>query len=160
MNKPNIHPEARVASGAKIIGDVTLKKGANVWYNAVLRGDVGKIVIGENSNVQDCATVHLSDYSSSILGDYVTVGHNAVIHGCVVGDNTLIGMGAVVLDNAVIGKNCIIAAGALVPMNMVIPDNSLVIGSPAKVRRETTEADWEANHANAAHYATNPMPEA
>lgn len=160
MSNPKIHPEARVASGAKIIGDVTLEKGANVWYNAVLRADIGKIVIGENTNIQDCACVHLSEHSSTILGSHVTVGHGAIIHGCVVDDDTLIGMGAIVMDNAKIGKNCIIAAGAVVLENAVIPDNSLAVGCPAKVIRENPPAIREENHEHAAQYAVTPMPEA
>ncbi len=145
---PIIDDSVYISENAAVIGNVTLKKGASIWFGASLRGDEGEIVIGENSNVQDNATLH----NSVVLGEGVTVGHNAIVHGCTVGDNSLIGMGATILDGAVIGKNCIIGAGALVTGGTVIPDGSLALGAPAKVKRELTDAEIEANAKNAEEY--------
>ncbi|MBR5478861.1 MAG: gamma carbonic anhydrase family protein [Clostridia bacterium] len=145
---PIIDEDTYISENASIIGSVTLKKGANIWFSAVLRGDEAEIVIGEDSNVQDNATVH----GKVTVGKGVTVGHNAILHGCTVGDNSLIGMGATVLDGAVIGKNCIIGAGALVTGGTVIPDGSLALGAPAKVKRELSDTEVEANSKNAREY--------
>ena len=145
---PIIDNDTYISETASVIGNVTLKKGASVWFGASLRGDEGEIVIGENSNVQDNATVH----NRTILGKGVTVGHNAIIHGCTIGDNSLIGMGATILDGASIGKNCIVGAGALVTGGTVIPDGSLVLGAPAKIKRELSDAEIEANAKNAEEY--------
>ncbi len=125
-----------VAPGAMVIGNVVLSKQVSVWFNAVLRGDNDAIVVGEGSNIQDCAVLHVDKGSPISIGRRVTVGHKVTLHGCTIGDNSLIGMNAVVLNGAVIGKNCLIGANALVTEGMQIPDNSLVLGSPAKVRKE------------------------
>ena len=153
-NKPVIAEDAFVAENAAIIGKVTLEKGANIWYGAVLRGDENTIVIGENSNVQDNATVHVAKSNPVVLGKNVTVGHNAIIHGCTVGDGTMIGMGAGVLNGAVIGKGWLIGAGALSKEGMKIPDGSLCVGVPAKIIRQMDDAGKEKILANAALYVS------
>ena len=137
-----------ICEGAAVVGDVTLGKGVSVWYNAAIRGDQGPIVVGEDTNIQECAVLH----ETSTIGKGCTIGHGAVVHGCTVGDNTLIGMGAIVLNGAKIGRDCIIGAGALVPQGMEIPDGSLAFGSPAKVRRALTAEEIESNRAAAAFY--------
>ncbi|CAN5620984.1 gamma carbonic anhydrase family protein [soil metagenome] len=150
---PVLAGENFVADTAAVIGDVTLAEGASVWYGASLRGDVHFIRIGKASNVQDNATVHVSRGTHPcVIGAYVTVGHNAVVHGCTVHDDVLMGMGAVVLDGAVIGAGAIVGAGALVTMNTLIPPGSLAVGAPAKVVRPLTEDEIQRNRANAIHY--------
>ena len=124
---------AFVAENATLAGSVRLEKNSSVWYGAVLRADTGRIAIGENSNVQDNAVLHCDPGGQVVLGKNVTVGHSALVHGCTVGDNSLIGMHATILNHAVVGRNCIIGAGALVPEGMVIPDNSVAVGVPARV---------------------------
>ena len=121
------------AESANVIGEVILKPGASVWFNAVIRADNAPIQIGVGSNVQDGAVLHTDPGVKLTVGAGVTIGHNAMLHGCTIGDNTLIGIGAVILNHAVIGRNCIVGANALVTERMVIPDNSLVVGSPGKV---------------------------
>jgi carbonic anhydrase/acetyltransferase-like protein (isoleucine patch superfamily) len=135
---PEIHTSAFVASGARIIGDVRLGEGASVWYNAVLRGDSDHITVGAGSNVQDNVSVHVDAAHPVVIGRDVSVGHNAVVHGCTIGDGSLIGMGSVVLSGAVIGDGCLVAAGAVVLEGTIVPAGSLVAGVPAKVRRELT----------------------
>ena len=147
---PEIHPEARIAENAAIIGEVTLGAGASVWYGAVLRGDAGFIRIGENSNVQDCCCLHGA--KNTAVGKNVTIGHGAIVHGCTVEDNCLIGMGATILDGAVIGEGSIIGAGALVGEGKVIPPRSLVVGVPGKVIREVSDEQFEGILKNAALY--------
>ncbi len=137
---------------AYVAGTVTLGDGANIWCGACIRGDIAPVTIGRDTNVQDNATVHVGKGFPAALGEGVTVGHNAVVHGCTVGDNTLIGMGAVVLDGAVIGENCIIGAGTLIPQRKVIPAGSVVFGSPYRIVRRVTEEDVAANAENAAGY--------
>lgn len=139
---------AYIAPTAQIIGDVTLSPDANVWYNAVLRGDCGPITVGEGTNIQDLCIVH----EKTAIGKYCTVGHGAIIHGCTVGDYCMIGMGAIILSGAVIGDNCIVGAGALVTGKTNAPPGSLLLGSPAKVVRTVTEEQLEELRANAAHY--------
>ncbi len=146
--KPQIDEDVFVADDAAIIGDVTVKSGASIWFGAVLRGDQAHIEIGEMSNVQDNATVH----ANATLGRGVTVGHNAIIHGCTIGDNTLIGMGAIVLDGAEIGKNCIVGAGALVTGGKKFPDGSLIVGAPATVKRELSREQITSIKENADEY--------
>lgn len=128
-----------ICDGACVVGDVTLGKGVSVWYNAVIRGDKGPIVIGENTNVQDGVVMH----NVTRVGAGCTLGHNAIVHGCTIGDNVLIGMGAVVLDGAKIGDNCLVGAGSLVTGKMDAPAGSMILGSPAKVVRPLTEAEIE-----------------
>jgi carbonic anhydrase/acetyltransferase-like protein (isoleucine patch superfamily) len=132
---PQIHESAFIAASADVIGRVTLHENASVWYHATLRGDINEIVIGANSNIQDNAVVHLADDYGCYVGEFVTVGHSAILHACTVKDEVLVGMGAIVLDGAVIGERSIIGAGALVTKDMIVPPGSLVIGSPAKVVR-------------------------
>jgi carbonic anhydrase/acetyltransferase-like protein (isoleucine patch superfamily) len=129
-----------VAENAVVIGRVRLKRGASVWFNAVLRGDNEWIEIGERSNVQDNCTLHTDPGYPLTLGEGCTVGHNAVLHGCTIGNNTLIGMGAIVMNGARVGANCIIGAGALVGENKTVPDNSLFVGSPARKLRDVDDA--------------------
>ena len=125
-----------LAPGARVIGNVVLKHNANVWFNAVIRGDVEPIVVGAHTNVQDCAVLHTDLGCPLTIADYVTVGHQAILHGCEIGENSLIGISAVVLSGARVGKNCLIGANSLVTEGKEIPDNSLVMGSPGKVVRE------------------------
>ncbi len=152
LKKPRIAPSAFVAPGAVVLGDVTVGAGCSVFFGAVIRAEHDAITLGENTNIQDNCVLHVDAGFPLTLGRGVTVGHGAVLHGCAVGDNTLIGMGAVVLNGAVVGRNCIVGAGALVPQNAVIPDGTLVLGAPAKVRRQVTEAEIAANAASAAGY--------
>ena len=141
-----------IAPGAFVIGDVKLGENVGIWYNAVVRGDSNAIEIGDNTNVQDNATIHTDADFPVHIGNGVTIGHNAIVHGCTVGDNSVIGMGSIILNGAVIGENCIVGAGALVTGKLCVPANSLVLGNPAKVVRELTEAEIGSNRANAAHY--------
>ncbi len=136
---PALHENVFIADGARVIGDVRLLEGSSVWYNAVLRADGDSITIGVGSNLQDNVAVHVDSGHPVVLGENVSVGHNAVIHGCTIGDGSLVGMGAVVLNGAQIGSGCLIAGGAVVLEGTVVPDGSLVAGVPAKVRRELTD---------------------
>ena len=138
---PEVHPDAFVAPTAVVLGAVALAAGSSVWYHAVLRGDCESITIGANSNIQDNCTVHADPGYPVVLGSGISVGHNAVLHGCTVEDDVLVGMGATVLNGARIGTGSLVAAGAVVPQGMQVPPNSLVAGVPAKVRRELTEED-------------------
>ena len=147
MDKP-VTEGALLAPGVVICGDVTLEKDVNVWYGAVLRGDNGPIRVGQGSNIQDNCVLH----DKTTIGKFCTIGHGAVVHGCTVGDNTLIGMGTTVLNGAVIGRDCIVGAGSLVPQGMVIPDGSMAFGSPAKIRRPLTEEEIANNRGTAALY--------
>jgi carbonic anhydrase/acetyltransferase-like protein (isoleucine patch superfamily) len=135
---PEIHPETFVAEGARIVGRVILGRGVSVWYNCVLRADIATITVGENTNIQDGCLVHVDVGLDTVLGANVTVGHGAILHACRVGDNSLIGMGATVLDGAVIPSNAIVGAGALVPPKRTYPEGTLILGSPAKVARTLT----------------------
>ncbi len=141
-----------ILQGAVVVGDVSLEQEVSVWYNAVLRGDVAAITVKKGSNIQDNVAVHASEGYPVTVGEYVSVGHGAILHGCSVGDNSLIGMGAILLDGVVVGKNCIIGAGALLPKNTQIPDNSLVIGFPGTVKRSVTREEILRNQQNATHY--------
>ena len=152
LKKPVIDPSVFVAPNATVMGDVTLSEGCSVFFGAVIRAEKAPITIGPETNIQDNCVLHVDEGFPINLGKGVTVGHSAILHGCTVGDNSLIGMGAIVLNGAVIGRNCVIGAGALVPQNAVIPDGSLAVGCPAKVRRETTEDDLASNARAAAHY--------
>lgn len=149
---PTLDPTAFVAAGARVVGGVTLGPGASVWYNAVLRADGDTITVGANSNLQDNVSVHVDAGRPVVIGENVSVGHNAVVHGCTIGDGSLIGMGAVVLNGARIGSGCLIAGGAVVLEGSEIPDGSLVAGVPAKVRRELTEEERAGLLRNAEHY--------
>ena len=150
--KPKNSGENWVAPNAVIIGDVTLDKNSSIWFNATLRGDVEPIVIGEGSNIQDGSVVHTDPGCPTIVGNNVTVGHLVMLHGCIIEDDCLIGIGSTILNKAKIGKNSIIGANALVTENKIIPDNSLVVGSPGRVLRKVTEEEIKAIHENAKHY--------
>lgn len=152
MKEPIREAQTRVAPGAVLVGEVRLCRGASVWYNAVLRADAGPITVGEGSNVQDCCVLHVSEGFPLTLGRGVTVGHGAVLHGCTVGDNTVVGMGAILLNGARVGADCLIGAGALVTEGTVIPDGTLAFGSPARPVRPLTDAEIAHNHAMAQHY--------
>ena len=141
-----------VFPGAVMVGDVKVGENCSIWYNAVIRADEEAIVIGDETNVQDNAVLHVTTGLPLTIGRGVTVGHGAILHSCTVGDNSLIGMGATVLDGAVIGKDCIVAAGAVVTPRTVIPDGSMVMGAPAKVKRELRPDEIEANRVNAQVY--------
>ncbi|MDF2506375.1 MAG: gamma carbonic anhydrase family protein [Microbacterium sp.] len=149
---PSIDDSAFIADGARIVGDVSLAAGASVWYNAVLRGDSAGISIGPDSNVQDNVAVHVDSGHPVVVGAKVSVGHNAVVHGCTIGDGTLVGMGAVILSGATIGAGCLIAGGAVVLGDADIPAGSLVAGVPAKVRRTLSEEEQSRLLANADSY--------
>lgn len=150
--QPRIDHSAYVADGAQVIGDVVLESGASVWFNAVLRGDTERISIGPGSNIQDGAIVHADPGFPCSVGANVVTGHGAILHGCQIGDDCLIGMGAIILNGARIGTGSIVAAGALVPEGKEYPPRSLIMGVPAKVVRETTERDLEQIASGARHY--------
>jgi gamma-carbonic anhydrase len=142
---PTVHATSFVAPGAVVIGAVTLAAESSVWYTSVLRGDINGIRVGAQSNVQDGSVLHVSDDFACVLGERVTVGHRAIVHAAEVGDEVLIGMGAIVLDGARIGARSIIAAGALVTKGMLVPEGSLVLGSPARVARTLSPEERQAN---------------
>ena len=130
-----------IAESADVVGDVSLGEGVSIWYQAVLRGDVAPISVGRNTNIQDGAIVHTATDGPAEIGDDVSIGHGAIVHACKIGNRTLIGMGAIILDGAVIGNDCIIGAGALVTKNTVIPDGSMAFGSPARVIRPLNDEE-------------------
>ncbi len=141
---PEIHPEAWVHPSAVIVGEVRLGRGASVWPGAVLRGDEGAVVIGEDTNIQDGVIAHATGgLSRTTIGARVTVGHRAILHGCTVADEVLVGMGAILLDNCVVERHCVIGAGALVPVGRRIPERSLVMGTPARVVRTLSDEEIE-----------------
>jgi carbonic anhydrase/acetyltransferase-like protein (isoleucine patch superfamily) len=144
-----------IAPTASVMGDVVLKKNASIWWGAVARGDTDTLTIGENSNVQDGSVLHADHGMPLLIGANVTVGHMVMLHGCTIGDNSLIGIGSIVLNGAKIGKNCLIGAGALIPEGKEIPDNSLVMGSPGKVVREVSEQQAMGLKMSALHYVEN-----
>lgn len=150
--EPVIHETAFIAPNSAIIGDVTIGKDSSVWFGAVLRGDEAPITVGERSNIQDNATVHCDGGMPAIIGDDVTIGHNAVVHSCVIGDRTVVGMGAVVLSGADIGEDCIVAAGAVVKSGCTVPPKTLVAGIPAEVKKTLSEEAVASNRSNAAEY--------
>jgi carbonic anhydrase/acetyltransferase-like protein (isoleucine patch superfamily) len=151
-NAPQLHPESWVAPNAAVLGRVTLAEKVGVWYSATLRAEFEPIEIGAGSNVQDSATIHVDPGFPAKIGAGVTIGHNAVLHGCTVEDGCLIGMNATVLNGATIGAGSIVGAGAMVPAGMTVPPRSLVAGVPAKVRRELSDDEVKGNQANAAAY--------
>ena len=154
-NTPDLNDNSWVASNAVLIGKVILKKDANIWFNVVLRGDIELITIGEGSNVQDGSVFHTDPGCPLSLGKNVTIGHMVMLHGCEVGDDTLIGIGSTILNKTKIGKNCIIGAHTLITENKIIPDRSLVLGSPGKVIRQVTDKEVEEIKENAKHYVEN-----
>jgi carbonic anhydrase/acetyltransferase-like protein (isoleucine patch superfamily) len=152
---PVVPESAYVADNATVLGDVRLGENCSVWFGAVLRGDSSSITLGANSNVQDNAVLHGDEGLPVIIGSNVTVGHRVMLHGCTIGDGSLIGIGAVVLNRARIGMHCLVGAGALVTEGKEFPDGSLIMGSPAKVVREMTAEQKAAVLASAAHYVEN-----
>lgn len=151
-HEPTIAKGVWIAPNAQVIGRVTLGEDVGIWYGAVLRGDINTIRIGARSNIQDNAVVHLADNFGVELGEDVVVGHGAILHACKIGNNVLVGMGSIVMDGAEIGDDCVIAAGALVTPGKKIPAGSLVVGSPGKVARETTQAERNSNRSMALKY--------
>lgn len=141
-----------IAPGAVVLGDVQLSEDVNIWYHATVRGDRSSIVIGKGTNIQDNSVVHVDAGFPVVIGENVTVGHGAILHGCSIGDNSLVGMGAIVMNGAEIGKNCIIGAGALVTQGTKAPDNSLLLGNPARIKRQVTEEEIAGSLQNAAFY--------
>ena len=152
---PEIDESVFVAESADIIGDVKIGKNSSIWYNTVLRGDEHAIRIGENTNIQDGTVIHVGWDVDTVIGDNVTVGHKALVHGCKIGNNSLVGMGAIVLNGAEIGEYCMIAAGALVTQNKKFPDGVLIMGSPAKVVRELTDEEKQSLIKSADDYYKN-----
>ena len=150
--RPDVEKATFIAESATLSGDIHLAENTSVWFGASVRAEVASITIGRDSNVQDNAVLHCDIGGCVTLGENVTVGHCALVHGCTVGDGSLIGMHATLLNHCVVGKNCIIGAGALVPEGMVIPDNSVAVGVPARVIKQVSAAQVEANLHNAAHY--------
>jgi carbonic anhydrase/acetyltransferase-like protein (isoleucine patch superfamily) len=151
-HKPDMDESCFVAENATVIGRVKMGENSSIWFGTVVRGDSSDIIIGENTNIQDNCTIHVNDGQPTLIGDNVTAGHGAIIHACTIGNNVLIGMGAIVLDGAEIGDNVIIGAGALVPPNKKIPSNSMVMGTPAKIVRELSEEDRKSIIETALHY--------
>jgi carbonic anhydrase/acetyltransferase-like protein (isoleucine patch superfamily) len=151
-HEPQIDPDAWVAPNATVIGHVRIAADANVWFGAVMRGDIAEIVLGARSNLQDNAVIHTEAGNPTIIGEDVSIGHGAIVHGCVVEDGCLIGMNATVLNGAVVGANSLVAAGALVLEGTVIPPRSLVAGVPAKVRRELSDDEVAGLLGNSARY--------
>lgn len=152
MDKPTVGTDVYMAEGAIVRGNVELGDSVSIWFNAVVRTEQNPIKIGKCSNIQDNCVVHTDPWNQVTIGEYVTVGHGAILHGCTIGDGCLIGMGAIVMNDAVIGKNCIIGAGSLITEGTIIPDNSVVMGSPGKVKRELTNDDAAKLRLNAEHY--------
>ena len=152
QQNPEIHASAFVAAGAVVLGGVSVGELASIWYGCVISGDINHIRIGPRSNVQDGTIIHVADDHPAILGEGVSVGHRAIVHACEIGDETLVGMGAIVMDGSVIGPRCIIGAGALVTKRSKIPEGSLVLGSPARVVRSLSLAERQDNARLAAKY--------
>lgn len=152
LKTPVLGQNVYVASGAVVRGDVTLGDNSSVWFNTVIRAEAGSAVIGNDTNIQDNSVLHVDHGADIRIGSQVTIGHGAIVHGCTIKSNSLIGMGAIIMNHAVIGENCIIGAGTLITQNTVIPDNSLVMGSPGKVIRSVTEEEIEDIKKNAAYY--------
>ncbi|MBC8452530.1 MAG: gamma carbonic anhydrase family protein [Spirochaetes bacterium] len=151
---PEIAESAFVFESAEVIGQVSIGSRSSVWVNAVVRGDIGCISIGESSNIQDNCVIHITEGLPASIGDRVTVGHGAILHSCTVGNDCLIGMGSIILDNAVIGDNSMVGAGSLVTQGKTFPPNSLILGSPAKVVRSLTENELKNNRMSAERYAS------
>jgi len=150
---PTLAGQVFVAAGAKIIGDVTIGHGSGIWFNTVIRGDDAPVRIGCYTNIQDGSVVHVQDAARpTTIGDYVTAGHNVILHGCTIGDNCIIGMGAIILTGAKIGDNCIIGAGTVIGESKEIPPGSLVVGVPGRIIRTVGEADIADIRASARHY--------
>ena len=145
IKKPKIHDTAFIADGARVIGDVVLNAHSSIWYNTVCRGDINKVVIGERSNIQDNSVLHLENDQGVIVGNDVTIGHKAIIHGCTIYDGALIGMGSIIMNGVVIGKGATVGAGAVVTEGIVVPDFGLVVGVPGKVIKTLSESTYHQN---------------
>ena len=152
LSRPKLGKEVFIARGAVVLGDVTLGDNASVWFNAVLRGDINRIVLGHHTNVQDNAVFHLADDYACVVGNYVTVGHGAIVHACTIQDQVLVGMGSTILDGAVIGEESIVGARTLVTQGAQIPPGSLVVGAPGKVVRRLTDQERANLHQMAEKY--------
>ena len=152
-NSPIIPESCYISESVDIIGDVKMGEEVNVWFGTVIRGDMNFVKIGSRTNIQDNSTVHVTtDIAPTIIGSGVTIGHNAIIHGCTIEDNCLIGMGSIIMDEAIIGEGSLIGAGAVVPPNIIVPPKSLVVGLPAKVVRQVNEYETEEIFERAQHY--------
>lgn len=149
---PEVHKEAKIFRNACISGDVLVKKGANIWYNVSIRGDMDKVIIGENTNIQDNSVIHTNIDLPTIIGDNVTVGHNAIIHACTVKDNALIGMGSILLDGCIVEEGALVGAGTVVPPNKTVPAYHLAIGNPMKIIRELKPIEIAGIKENKDHY--------
>ena len=152
---PTIAPESWIAPNATVIGQVELAKNVSIWWNVTLRGDTDRLVVGENSNIQDGSVLHTDPGLQLTIGKNVTVGHMVMLHGCTIGDGSLIGIGSTVLNRAVIGKNCLVGANSLVPEGKVYPDRSLIMGAPAKVVRELSDEEVARLGGGAERYVQN-----
>lgn len=152
---PQVADSAWVADSAQVMGAVTLAEGSSVWFGAVIRGDTETITVGAGSNIQDASVLHADHGFPLVIGERVTVGHQVMLHGCTIGDESLIGIGAVVLNGAKIGKHCLVGAGALVTEGKAFPDGSMIIGSPAKAVRQLTPEQIEGLKRSAQHYTEN-----
>lgn len=152
---PEVHPSAFVADSAQVIGDVCLAEDSSVWFGTVIRGDTEHISVGAGSNIQDASVLHADRGFPLTIGERVTVGHKVMLHGCTVGDESLIGIGAVVLNGAKIGRHCLVGAGSLVTEGKEFPDGSMILGSPARVVRQLTPEQIEGLRRSAAHYVEN-----
>ena len=152
---PSVPDSAWIADSAQVMGDVVLGDDASVWFGTVVRGDTDKITIGAGTNIQDASVLHADRGVPLVIGANVTVGHQVMLHGCTIGDETLIGIGAVVLNNAKIGKNCLVGAGSLVTEGKEFPDGSMILGSPAKVVKQLSPEQIEGLRRSARHYVEN-----
>ena len=153
--QPQLDPSAWIAANATVIGDVRLAADASIWWNAVLRGDNDPITVGAETNIQDGSVLHTDEGVPMTIGRRVTVGHLVMLHGCTIGDGSLIGIGSVILNRAVIGKGCIVGANTLIPEGKVFPDRVLIVGSPGKVMRELSDEEVLRLEHSAAHYVAN-----
>lgn len=151
---PDLDKAGFIAPSADIIGEVSVGSESSIWFNVTIRGDVASVTIGDRSNVQDNAVVHVNNGMPTVIGDDVTVGHGAIVHACTIGNRCLVGMGSIILDQAVIGDECLVAAGALVPPRKHFPPRSFIIGSPAKAVRELTDEELARIRTNTGHYVT------
>ncbi len=152
---PQVHASAWVADNAQVMGNVALAEGASVWFGATVRGDTDSIAIGRGTNIQDGSVLHADVGQPLSIGEHVTVGHMVMLHGCTIGDESLIGIGAIVLNGAKIGRNCLVGAGALVTEGKAFPDGSMIVGSPARVVRQLTPEQMQGLRLSAQHYMAN-----
>lgn len=150
--EPKISGKAYIIGNAVVVGDTIINEDSSIWFNATVRGDMAEIVIGKGTNIQDNAVVHTDTSKPTYIGDYVTVGHSAIIHAATVGDGALIGMGSVILNGAKIGKQAMVAAGTVVPPGKVVPDRMLALGNPMRIVRELTDTEIQKNFENANTY--------